>query len=70
LANRKDGPSRGDGREETEALLLGTLHRSAHRPANKATPCPSRYDSQMLKWSLELAEFEIHYESRRALKAQ
>ncbi|MCI74771.1 maturase K, partial [Trifolium medium] len=24
----------------------------------------------MLKWSLELAEFEIHYESRRALKAQ
>ncbi|MCI61878.1 maturase K, partial [Trifolium medium] len=25
---------------------------------------------RMLKWSLELAEFEIHYESRRALKAQ
>ncbi|MCI75325.1 maturase K, partial [Trifolium medium] len=26
--------------------------------------------SRMLKWSLELAEFEIHYESRKALKAQ
>ncbi|MCI57389.1 maturase K, partial [Trifolium medium] len=25
---------------------------------------------QMLKWSLELAEFEIHYKSRKALKAQ
>ncbi|MCI62043.1 maturase K, partial [Trifolium medium] len=25
---------------------------------------------RMLKWSLELAEFEINYESRRALKAQ
>ncbi|MCI65408.1 maturase K, partial [Trifolium medium] len=25
---------------------------------------------RMLKWSLELAEFDIHYESRRALKAQ
>ncbi|MCI55505.1 maturase K, partial [Trifolium medium] len=25
---------------------------------------------RMLKWSLELTEFEIHYESRRALKAQ
>ncbi|MCI73950.1 maturase K, partial [Trifolium medium] len=24
----------------------------------------------MLKWSLQLAEFRIHYESRRALKAQ
>ncbi|MCI34044.1 maturase K, partial [Trifolium medium] len=24
----------------------------------------------MLKWSLELAEFEVHYESRKALKAQ
>ncbi|MCI75478.1 maturase K, partial [Trifolium medium] len=25
---------------------------------------------RMLKWSLELSEFEIHYENRRALKAQ
>ncbi|MCI77140.1 maturase K, partial [Trifolium medium] len=25
---------------------------------------------RMLKWSLELAEFEICYESRKALKAQ
>ncbi|MCI40984.1 retrotransposon protein putative unclassified, partial [Trifolium medium] len=25
---------------------------------------------QMLKWSLELAEFEILYESRKSLKAQ
>ncbi|MCI29253.1 putative protein NYNRIN-like, partial [Trifolium medium] len=25
---------------------------------------------RILKWSLELEEFEIHYESRRALKAQ
>ncbi|MCI58160.1 maturase K, partial [Trifolium medium] len=25
---------------------------------------------RMLKWSLELAEFKIHYESRSALKAQ
>ena len=25
---------------------------------------------RMLKWSLELSEFEIHYESRKALKAQ
>ncbi|MCI34385.1 protein NYNRIN-like, partial [Trifolium medium] len=24
----------------------------------------------MLKWSLELSEFDIHYESRKALKAQ
>jgi len=24
----------------------------------------------MMKWSLELSEFDIHYESRKALKAQ
>jgi len=24
----------------------------------------------MIKWSLELSEFDIHYESRKALKAQ
>jgi len=25
---------------------------------------------RMMKWSLELSEFDIHYESRKALKAQ
>jgi hypothetical protein len=25
---------------------------------------------QMMKWSLKLSEFDIHYESRKALKAQ
>ncbi|MCI83640.1 maturase K, partial [Trifolium medium] len=26
--------------------------------------------SRMLKWSIELSEFDIHYESRKALNAQ
>jgi len=25
---------------------------------------------RMMKWSLELSEFDIHYETRKALKAQ
>ena len=27
-------------------------------------------EGRMLKWSLELSEFDIQYESRKALKAQ
>ncbi|MCI12486.1 maturase K, partial [Trifolium medium] len=31
---------------------------------------PTRHGGRMLKWSLELSEFDIRYESRKALKAQ
>ncbi|GAU41112.1 hypothetical protein TSUD_398080 [Trifolium subterraneum] len=64
LADRKNCLSNNYGREETEILFPRT-----DQPVKQLLARPYMV-GRMLKWSLELAEFDISFENRKALKSQ
>ena len=50
-------------------FLAHTIVVQTDQPIRQILGCPD-VAGRMMKWSLELSEFDIHYESRKALKTQ
>ncbi|XP_073017975.1 uncharacterized protein [Primulina eburnea] len=68
--SREGGPCHGDHRTKTSPLLLVPSHHCADQYPSRENHDSAGDLGKVVKWTVELGEYDIEYQPRRAIKAQ
>ena len=70
LEDGEANPSVGDHSQKTPTLLPSSYHRGPDRTSDEANTHKPETSRRLIKWAIELSEFDIRYKPRTAFKGQ